>query len=74
VYVHRVSQRLGLIGKKVTADAAHTLLQALLPWMPASSTISTKPCYDMDSVFAFLSNRAAINAYSPTSAIIIKRQ
>jgi len=31
VHVHRVSQRLGLIGKKVTADAAHTLLQALLP-------------------------------------------
>jgi len=31
VHVHRVSGRLGLIGKKVTADAAHTLLQALLP-------------------------------------------
>lgn len=31
VHVHRVSMRLGLIGKKVTADAAHTLLQALLP-------------------------------------------
>ncbi|GHO89120.1 endonuclease III domain-containing protein [Dictyobacter formicarum] len=31
VHVHRVSIRLGLIGKKVTADAAHTLLQALLP-------------------------------------------
>ncbi len=30
-HVHRVSIRLGLIGKKVTADAAHTLLQALLP-------------------------------------------
>ncbi len=31
VHVHRVSIRLGLIGKKVSADAAHTLLQALLP-------------------------------------------
>jgi endonuclease III len=31
VHVHRVSGRLGLIGKKVTADNAHTLLQALLP-------------------------------------------
>ncbi len=31
VHVHRVSGRLGLIGKKVSADAAHTLLQALLP-------------------------------------------
>src|SRR5205823_5150557 len=30
-HVHRVSIRLGLIGKKVTADAAHDLLQALLP-------------------------------------------
>jgi endonuclease-3 len=31
VHVHRVSGRLGLIGKKVSANAAHTLLQALLP-------------------------------------------
>lgn len=31
VHVHRVSGRLGLIGKKVTANNAHTLLQALLP-------------------------------------------
>jgi len=31
VHVHRVSGRLGLIGKRVSADAAHTLLQALLP-------------------------------------------
>jgi endonuclease-3 len=31
VHVHRVSGRLGLIGKKVTADNAHSLLQALLP-------------------------------------------
>jgi len=31
VHVHRVSIRLGLIGKKVSADAAHKLLQALLP-------------------------------------------
>ncbi len=31
VHVHRVSGRIGLIGKKVSADAAHTLLQALLP-------------------------------------------
>ena len=31
VHVHRVSIRLGLIGKKVTAEAAHDLLQALLP-------------------------------------------
>ena len=30
-HVHRVSIRLGLIGKKVTADHAHALLQALLP-------------------------------------------
>ena len=30
-HVHRVSIRLGLIGKKVTAGAAHDLLQALLP-------------------------------------------
>jgi len=30
-HVHRVSIRLGLIGKKVTANAAHDLLQALLP-------------------------------------------
>ena len=30
-HVWRVSIRLGLIGKKVTADAAHDLLQALLP-------------------------------------------
>jgi endonuclease-3 len=30
-HVHRVSGRLGLIGKKVSADTAHTLLQALLP-------------------------------------------
>jgi endonuclease III len=30
-HVHRVSVRLGLIGKKVTADHAHALLQALLP-------------------------------------------
>jgi len=29
--VWRVSIRLGLIGKKVTADNAHALLQALLP-------------------------------------------
>jgi endonuclease-3 len=31
VHVHRTSVRIGLIGKKVTADAAHDLLQALLP-------------------------------------------
>jgi endonuclease III len=31
VHVHRVSGRLGLIGKKVSTDAAHPLLQALLP-------------------------------------------
>jgi endonuclease-3 len=31
VHVHRVSGRLGLIGKKVTADNAHVLLQALFP-------------------------------------------
>jgi endonuclease-3 len=31
VHVHRVSGRLGLIGKKVSADNAHPLLQALLP-------------------------------------------
>ncbi len=31
VHVHRVSIRLGLIGKKVTADSAHDLLQVLLP-------------------------------------------
>ncbi len=31
IHVWRVSGRLGLIGKKVTADAAHPLLQALLP-------------------------------------------
>ena len=31
VHVHRTSMRIGLIGKKVTADAAHDLLQALLP-------------------------------------------
>lgn len=31
VHVHRVSMRLGLIGKKVSAEAAHNLLQALLP-------------------------------------------
>ena len=30
-HVHRVSIRLGLIGKKVSADNAHDLLQALLP-------------------------------------------
>src|SRR2546425_4471293 len=30
-HVHRVSIRLGLIGKKVTAEHAHALLQALLP-------------------------------------------
>ena len=30
-HVHRVSIRLGLIGSKVTAEAAHGLLQALLP-------------------------------------------
>jgi endonuclease-3 len=31
VHVHRVSIRLGLIGKKVSADTAHKLLPALLP-------------------------------------------
>ncbi len=31
VHVHRTSIRIGLIGKKVTADNAHALLQALLP-------------------------------------------
>ena len=31
VHVHRVSGRLGLIGKKVSADTAHDLLQALFP-------------------------------------------
>ena len=31
VHVHRTSIRLGLIGKKVTAEAAHNLLQTLLP-------------------------------------------
>lgn len=31
VHVHRTSMRIGLIGKKVTPDAAHELLQALLP-------------------------------------------
>jgi endonuclease-3 len=30
-HVHRVSGRLGLIGPKVTADAAHALIQSLLP-------------------------------------------
>lgn len=30
-HVHRVSQRLGLIGSKVSADAAHELLEAALP-------------------------------------------
>ena len=31
MYFHRVSGRLGLIGKKVSADNIHALLQALLP-------------------------------------------
>ncbi len=31
VHVHRVSGRLGLIGKKVSAEATHDLLQVLLP-------------------------------------------
>lgn len=31
VHVHRCSIRIGLIGKKVTVDNAHALLQALLP-------------------------------------------
>jgi endonuclease III len=31
VHVHRTSIRIGLIGKKVSADAAHNLLQAILP-------------------------------------------
>ncbi len=31
VHVHRTSGRIGLIGKKVSAEAAHDLLQALLP-------------------------------------------
>jgi endonuclease-3 len=31
VHVHRTSMRIGLIGKKVTPNAAHDLLQALLP-------------------------------------------
>src|SRR5438552_8262163 len=31
VHVHRTSGRIGLIGKKVSADTAHDLLQALLP-------------------------------------------
>jgi endonuclease-3 len=31
VHVHRTSGRIGLIGKKVSAEAAHNLLQALLP-------------------------------------------
>jgi endonuclease-3 len=30
-HVHRVSLRLGLIGPKVSADAAHTMLEAALP-------------------------------------------
>lgn len=30
-HVHRVSMRLGIIGEKVTPEAAHPLLQALLP-------------------------------------------
>lgn len=33
-HVHRVSQRLGLLGAKVSADAAHHLLLALLPPEP----------------------------------------
>ncbi len=33
-HVHRVSQRVGLIGAKVTADAAHRQLLALLPSDP----------------------------------------
>jgi endonuclease-3 len=36
VHVHRVSGRLGLIGKKVTPETAHQLLQALLPQDPRS--------------------------------------
>jgi endonuclease III len=31
VDVHRIAIRLGLIGKKMTTDNAHALLQALLP-------------------------------------------
>ncbi|HET8844559.1 MAG TPA: endonuclease III, partial [Ktedonobacteraceae bacterium] len=31
VHVERTSKRIGLIGKKVSAEKAHTLLQALLP-------------------------------------------
>jgi endonuclease-3 len=30
-HIHRVSRRLGLIGPKVSADAAHALLEATLP-------------------------------------------
>jgi endonuclease-3 len=30
-HVHRTSGRIGLIGEKVSAEAAHNLLQALLP-------------------------------------------
>jgi endonuclease-3 len=30
-HVHRVSQRLGLIGPRVSADAAHDLLEQALP-------------------------------------------
>ncbi len=30
-HVHRVAKRLGLIGPKVSADAAHTQLEAALP-------------------------------------------
>ena len=60
-HVWRISIRPGLIGKKVTADAAHDLLQALLPRMPGSSPISIKLCCDTVSASVSMTDHAATN-------------
>ena len=53
VRIHRTSGRIGLIGKKATADVAHDLLQALPHKMLALFTTSIMGCYGMGSVSVY---------------------
>ena len=72
-HVWRISIHLGLIGKKVTADAAHDLLQALLPVYKDHLQFSQGFYYDMDNAFASMTDRTVRNARLLICATTIKR-
>ncbi len=72
-HVWRISIRLGLIGKKVTPDAAHDLLQALLPQDARIIYNFHKALLAMGNAFVCMNDHAVRNVRSPLCATTIKR-